>query len=162
MGLKSVAVVASRFFGINLTYVWLTVAARVHVLKNCWISRHIAGPVISQFDWKNATENPYGPWALSGWMAKVASFISLQVGFAVNITFCFFSNAGTQGLLYNMHSIWRWRRDELVVVITEHFWDLLLFVTRQTIIILYNWHPVFCLSSFCRGVEVSHICISQR
>ncbi|WZZ47825.1 hypothetical protein YC2023_044084 [Brassica napus] len=53
------------------------------VLKKAWISKHIAGPTVSQCDWKKHAEKPSGPGALSGYIENKANHISAGVGLAV-------------------------------------------------------------------------------
>lgn len=73
--------------GINLIWVELIENGRLPSEKNSYISFVIAGPTMSQFDWKKLAEKPSGLGALSGWMENMASLTSRWVGGAMRISF---------------------------------------------------------------------------
>ena len=68
------------------------------VLKKAWISKHIAGPTVSQCDWKKHAEKPSGPEALSGYIENKANHISAGVGLAVRDVFVDASIHGAMAL----------------------------------------------------------------
>ena len=68
------------------------------VLKKAWISKHIAGPTVSQCDWNKHAEKPSGPGALSGYIENKANHISAGIGLAVREVFVDASINGAMAL----------------------------------------------------------------
>ena len=67
-------------FGISLIWVEFILLGRCPDEKKVWTSRMIWEPTISQLDWKKLAENPSGPGAFTGCIAKKACFISVREG----------------------------------------------------------------------------------
>ena len=63
--------------------------------KKRWISSIMEGPITSQLEMKKLVEKRFGPGALSAWIAKRASLISVGDGSLVRDSFHY---GVTQGL----------------------------------------------------------------